>query len=57
MFKGETGYLPNCKKNGEKPVAFDVEVFIAKDANGSFSTQSTPVESTKHRNTCSIVRC
>jgi hypothetical protein len=55
--RGETGCLPNCKKKGEKPVAVEVEVFIANDAKGNFSTQSTPVESTKQRKTYSMVRC
>ena len=55
MFIGETGCLPNCKKKGEKPVALETEVFIAKAANGNFSTQSSPTEFTKQRNTYSIV--
>ena len=57
MFSGETGCLPNCKKKGEKPVALETEVFIAKAANGNFSTQSLPTEFTKLRNTYSTVRC
>ena len=48
MFSGETGCLPNCKKKGEKPVALETEVFIAKAANGNFSTQSSPTEFTNN---------